>query len=466
MPNFKNCNDYECPYFKILSGEKYINIKEALPSMLSKALAIPDQLNPEMVRAVAAAGIVAYAPVIAQPTHAIPTTLITPTPTSTNEMPRYITDISMSYWKKFLPETVFIATIISRIRQAAAYLRKKIPLIMLASMVLLNPLSREAIAPTTVPILTAMPTTAPAIEGLGRANRLEYIAPNNLENTLKRIIKDRKVVSIGETHDPNGTNLNFYRIILKLLREAGFKYLVLEHLPVNFREALPDEARYFDDTGRIDPEHTPKLYDFIFNLYGPEGSKALFSEAHDLGFQIYGGCIPLGVDPALLGKPGVVPALISKGLKKSINELLNEKDGGIVTISGAVHNNISMSNLGMSEESARMFEDRLIFGNGLYEKLGNKYCELDIILSENENAKKLFPNFIASAKSGNIAVFSSPDSVSTTLVLSERELMGFIYPLVGDGYLEIVNMGGYTTIWSTPKLSSILSGRSPAWGHP
>ncbi|MCX5667372.1 MAG: AAA domain-containing protein [Candidatus Omnitrophica bacterium] len=52
MPNFKNPDNYESPYFKILSGEKYRDIREALPSVLNKALAIPDQLNIEMREAI------------------------------------------------------------------------------------------------------------------------------------------------------------------------------------------------------------------------------------------------------------------------------------------------------------------------------------------------------------------------------------------------------------------------------
>ena len=52
MPNFKNQPGYECPYFKLLSGEKNLKIKEALPSILKQSLAIPDPLNKLMMRAI------------------------------------------------------------------------------------------------------------------------------------------------------------------------------------------------------------------------------------------------------------------------------------------------------------------------------------------------------------------------------------------------------------------------------
>jgi len=51
MPNFKNGNGYESSYFKILSGEKSLDIAKILPSVLANALAIPDPLNPVMMRA-------------------------------------------------------------------------------------------------------------------------------------------------------------------------------------------------------------------------------------------------------------------------------------------------------------------------------------------------------------------------------------------------------------------------------
>ena len=52
MPNFKNEGGYECPYFKILSGKKSLDIANALPSVLGNALAIPDPLSPAMMKAV------------------------------------------------------------------------------------------------------------------------------------------------------------------------------------------------------------------------------------------------------------------------------------------------------------------------------------------------------------------------------------------------------------------------------
>jgi NTE family protein len=54
MPNFKNGNGYECPYFKILSGNKYINIATTLSSVLKNALANWAQLCPTMKRAIEA----------------------------------------------------------------------------------------------------------------------------------------------------------------------------------------------------------------------------------------------------------------------------------------------------------------------------------------------------------------------------------------------------------------------------
>jgi len=51
MPNFKNTNGYDCPYFKILSGENNLRIVDAIPSVLKNVLAAPDQLNPDMMNA-------------------------------------------------------------------------------------------------------------------------------------------------------------------------------------------------------------------------------------------------------------------------------------------------------------------------------------------------------------------------------------------------------------------------------
>ena len=51
MPNFKNTNGYQCPYFKILSGENDMRIVDAMPSVLKNILAPPDQLNPAMMEA-------------------------------------------------------------------------------------------------------------------------------------------------------------------------------------------------------------------------------------------------------------------------------------------------------------------------------------------------------------------------------------------------------------------------------
>lgn len=59
MPTFKNSDGYECPYFKILSGEKNLDIRETLPFVLKSALAIPDPLNPEMMSAMTNAGLTA-----------------------------------------------------------------------------------------------------------------------------------------------------------------------------------------------------------------------------------------------------------------------------------------------------------------------------------------------------------------------------------------------------------------------
>ncbi|MFA6141711.1 MAG: hypothetical protein WC738_00250, partial [Candidatus Omnitrophota bacterium] len=51
IPNFKNCDGYTCPYFKILSGGGKINFAET-QKVLDKALAIPDPLNPVITKAV------------------------------------------------------------------------------------------------------------------------------------------------------------------------------------------------------------------------------------------------------------------------------------------------------------------------------------------------------------------------------------------------------------------------------
>ena len=49
MPNFRNCDDYQCPYFKILSGENSVRLVDAVPAMLAKSLlATPGQLFPAM----------------------------------------------------------------------------------------------------------------------------------------------------------------------------------------------------------------------------------------------------------------------------------------------------------------------------------------------------------------------------------------------------------------------------------
>ena len=45
MPNFRDDEGYECPYFNILSGKDNIRIKDALPSVLKNSLAPPAQLN-------------------------------------------------------------------------------------------------------------------------------------------------------------------------------------------------------------------------------------------------------------------------------------------------------------------------------------------------------------------------------------------------------------------------------------
>ncbi|MFH0763665.1 MAG: hypothetical protein V1927_01520 [Candidatus Omnitrophota bacterium] len=57
IPNFKNCDGYECPYFKILSGEKNLWIKDALPSVLNRSLATLDELSPAMLIGAKEAGL-------------------------------------------------------------------------------------------------------------------------------------------------------------------------------------------------------------------------------------------------------------------------------------------------------------------------------------------------------------------------------------------------------------------------
>lgn len=42
VPNFKSCDGYECPYFKLLSGEKKVDINQTFSSALKSTLAIPD----------------------------------------------------------------------------------------------------------------------------------------------------------------------------------------------------------------------------------------------------------------------------------------------------------------------------------------------------------------------------------------------------------------------------------------
>lgn len=51
MPNFKNREGYECPYFKIISGEKSLKIKDTLPTVVKSCLATASQLCPEIARA-------------------------------------------------------------------------------------------------------------------------------------------------------------------------------------------------------------------------------------------------------------------------------------------------------------------------------------------------------------------------------------------------------------------------------
>jgi len=53
MPNFRNDEGYECPYFNVLSGKDNVRIKDALPSVLKNSLAPPPQLCPTMEGAIA-----------------------------------------------------------------------------------------------------------------------------------------------------------------------------------------------------------------------------------------------------------------------------------------------------------------------------------------------------------------------------------------------------------------------------
>ncbi|MDD5428039.1 MAG: hypothetical protein PHI58_02250, partial [Candidatus Omnitrophica bacterium] len=57
IPNFRTCDGYECPYFKILSGEKNIWIRDAMPSVLKSSMATAAQLCPTMTEAMIGAGL-------------------------------------------------------------------------------------------------------------------------------------------------------------------------------------------------------------------------------------------------------------------------------------------------------------------------------------------------------------------------------------------------------------------------
>ncbi|MCX5665838.1 MAG: hypothetical protein NT036_02150, partial [Candidatus Omnitrophica bacterium] len=57
MPNFKNADGYESPYYKLLSGEKSLDVKDALPSVINKTLAIASPQNRAITDEVAAAGL-------------------------------------------------------------------------------------------------------------------------------------------------------------------------------------------------------------------------------------------------------------------------------------------------------------------------------------------------------------------------------------------------------------------------
>ncbi len=57
MPNFTNDNSYQCPYFKILSGEKNIWIQDVLPSILNSSMATAAELCPAMSQAMVGAGL-------------------------------------------------------------------------------------------------------------------------------------------------------------------------------------------------------------------------------------------------------------------------------------------------------------------------------------------------------------------------------------------------------------------------
>ncbi len=57
MPNFKNRNGYESPYYKLLSGENSLDVKDALPSVINKTLAIASPQNRAITDEIAAAGL-------------------------------------------------------------------------------------------------------------------------------------------------------------------------------------------------------------------------------------------------------------------------------------------------------------------------------------------------------------------------------------------------------------------------
>ena len=62
MPNFRNENGYTCYYYKLLSGEKSLNLKAQLPSVLNAALAIPDPMTQDPLIRQAADGKPAITP--------------------------------------------------------------------------------------------------------------------------------------------------------------------------------------------------------------------------------------------------------------------------------------------------------------------------------------------------------------------------------------------------------------------
>ncbi|MDD3905681.1 MAG: hypothetical protein PHS46_04005 [Candidatus Omnitrophica bacterium] len=57
MPNFTIRDGYECPYFKILSGEQNIWIRQALPGVLNSALAPLEQLSPKQAEELVEGGV-------------------------------------------------------------------------------------------------------------------------------------------------------------------------------------------------------------------------------------------------------------------------------------------------------------------------------------------------------------------------------------------------------------------------